>query len=78
MGLAAKAIWVKAETFGRTLECIFAFYGAVLLAADVSVLLAWELMAVVSFLLVNHEAEKVSICIGVVSTVMTISEQRQS
>lgn len=37
----------------------FAFYGAGLLAADVfSFLLAWELMAVVSFLLVNHEAEK--------------------
>ncbi|MFQ9934852.1 MAG: proton-conducting transporter membrane subunit [Phascolarctobacterium faecium] len=41
------------------MECIFAFYGAGLLAADVfSFLLAWELMAVVSFLLVNHEAEK--------------------
>ncbi len=41
------------------MECIFAFYGACLLAADVfSFLTGLELMAVVSFLLVNHEAEE--------------------
>lgn len=59
--------WGYAKSYlGKRLRLLGGLWNAfllsmvlVLLAADVfSFLLAWELMAVVSFLLVNHEAEK--------------------